>query len=903
MDEAEATLLLQEAVLCGDLARTAAVVLTLPADRRELAFLDTFARVEAVLGDYADEVHAALLLARVVATPDAGAAAADLGEPAAALIDQHVLSLGLSDRIPTWIAEVVWHLGEEISDLTDHRLVTIETLCAGWNLHRPTAPGYLFALASALGAADAHGDGELSDLLMADSGICELVPALLGHSGVGRVMETGSWGPAIANASRAGLIDRDTLLDLSLAHRASDRAEDLHFFLILHEELLPDNAEMSARVDAYERLLADERDQVTASVAYGLYRRDEKSPLPVGLMVAITRAIFATRQEKLITRQVTWLRQAAARNPATAGRLAVALLEGLATADGALLQPGLDAVVAMLADADDDALAALRAPLARVVSTMPADAAALAAECLGPALDRTAVARATSDRAAGERAASERGPGDRAGRRAAHRAPVPAQASSIESTGHDVQNLGNHLPAARNVGVPHSSAHLARAEDQPASFVIPPLPAKVRTLAGLTELAGAYLVDLDPLLGEFVLDALAAIAGADLTATRAALAPLLPAIEDVSWADHAPDSGLWLGEHSILAALARLALPAEHPVHDQQWRVPDGPQGCLTRRTQEVLSRAQAGQTVELLATPTAVTGALDPAVLVERIGTLAQTGSSGWPMDVEQAFLRAHGAEVPTDVIASLSELTTPLALRAERRLRQGVLARPPLRVTLPNLETGTGPSIEVGPAPVRDEDGPLTRQALSLEGTIEAQPGTALLVLMALPHHRELAAAHLMAPLSDPTRRQLMDDLRALALLGAARGRTSDATPLVLLFGAAQRHAADRPAAVSAIESLAVGSFDSEGCGHVWKRTAVMPRLFLGDVAATLAAVELNERTAWLLSHLAGAARAAAEQTGSSAVAPLAALQSAAEALLNTESGDAHPHGDGSAVAVAAH
>lgn len=833
MEEAEVVLLLEDALLCADLPRAAGLALQYPVEYRDPIFARTLNRVEKVLRDYPDDVHAGLLLLRAIATSDAGAAAVELGEPAAHLIDHRVLSLSLADRIPTWISELVWHLGEEVVDGTDHRLVTIETLCAEWGLHRPTAPRYLFALASALGGADAQGEGALAELLVADPDICAMIPPLLAASGVGRVMATGSWASAIASASRAGLIDRDTLLDLSLAQRGHDRAEDMQFFLVLHEELEPDNAEMSARVDAYERLLADDRQPVALAAAVGLYRRDERRPLPTSLLVNITRTLFSRQEPKLSSRHIGWLRGAVLRNPRSAGRLAVALIEGMATADRTLVEQSLDAVVAMLDVADIDAVDAVRAPLARAVSALPADIASVAAERIGLQLDYS-----VQDRA-GRHAAPGKYSGDRAA----------AQSSRVARPG----------------------------------FTLPALPQRAKTLTDLAALTRDYLADLDPLFGEFVLDGIAALAGADLAATAEALAPLAPVLEGVSAADDTSDPGAWLGERPVLAALARLALPDNHPVHDHSWRVPAGPSGCLTRRAQEVLSRALAGQTQELLATPTTITGVVDPLVLAHRVRRLAAVASSGWPMDVEQALLRAHATHIEPTAIVALSEVNSPLSLRAERRLRQGVLARPTVQVT---WSEGTSPRVTIGPPPPRPDDGPLTRQAFSLG---EATAGAALTVLMTLPHHRELAAAHLVVPLADTDARHLSEDLRALALLGSAFGRTADATAVSLLFGAAQKHNDDRPAAVAALDRFALTWFDVEGCAEVWPSAATRSDIDLDRVATTLSELTPSKRSARLVWHLAGAARRAAEETGNPLITRLAAVEAAAGTVIGVPSGGA--------------
>ncbi len=819
---------LEDALLCADPARAAGLVLPIPLDRREATFRPTFARVQGTLADYPTSVHAALLLIRAMASTDAAQAAAELGEQDAAGLDQRVLTLALADRLPTWIAELIWHLGEEVCDAADHRLVTIETLCVEWGLPRPSAPDYLFALVSALGDADAsHGGGALAALLSADPGLCELIPDLLAAPGVGRVFARGSWAQAIAEVSSAGLIDRDSLLDLTLIHRTSDELDHQRWFHELHRELDPSDAEMMARSDAYLRLLADPQPEVKAAVIAGLYQRDARRPLPLDLVTQATSIILEAGSSAMVKAHLAWLKGAAQRHPGSAGSLALALSEAFGSADQTLVTGSLDAVLAILDVADIDVIEGIAEPLRQAASQLPPVLAERAVRAWGP------LATAGTGRSA---------------RRQADTPAIGTTSSTAAGAACSNELAAATAPITARLEAPRHKA------PRPA-FVRPDsAPGRARTLPELAAAAEAFLVELDPQLGEVVLDAVAALAGRDLGATRAALAGLHGLLADAVQAGDQAEPALWLGERPVLAVLARLALPADHAVHGYAWRTPPGPIGCLTMRAQEVLSRALAGGTQELLALPTEASGEISPEALVQRIAAAAETGSAAWPMDVEQALLRAHrdlDNATLTEVVSALARINSRLARSVERRLRLGVLARPAIKV---GFEAGR-PRV-IASTLTRQQDGQLTRQAFDLSLVSSyAVEGSALVALMALPHHREVTSAYLIGPLCASERRQLIQNLRALSLLGDARGRTGDATAAALLFGACLHAPEDRSAAVAALCRLTEDWFDAQACGRLWA-TAIdaCPWLDLTKLAATLRDVvrqTSDPRLVWALLH----------------------------------------------------
>ncbi|MFV0460735.1 MAG: hypothetical protein ACK5MT_18420 [Actinomycetales bacterium] len=860
----ERELYLEDALLHGDAARAAGYALSVPLEDRDSAFDPVLDRVALVLPDYPDSVACSLALLRAVCTEDAADAAAELGEPAVTGIDQRVFSLAMSDRLGTWIADVVWHLSEDVLGMTDHRLVLIETLCEDWRLARPTTDTYLFALSSALGAAaEAHGDGALSALLSGDPSMCAVIPGLLASPGAGQVLSSGPWAEAITDAAAAGMIDRSTLIDLVLQHRPAEEPEQMRWFLQLHELLDPSNDEMLARDDAYLRLLADPRPEVVAAVADALYRRDASTPLPIQLLTRMSSTIFESGTPGTIVRHIDWMRSVAERKPEVAGQLAVALREGF-TAGEAVRGHCVDAVIAILDLADIDVVEGICEPIARAASTLlPQEAVRVFQALPASARDRYGAMLPSTP------------------------AHEPA-GRGLDAPTHAEEFTSGPRPAARN-GPPHHHARDAAHPDadtatspargrrraprrRAAVTAGAPLPGPARTLDHLAVLCEEYLHDLDPMLAEYVLDGVAALVGDDLDAARTALVGITTTLEAAADAALAGEPGRWLGERPALALLVGLLLPADHPVQEIGWRAPQGPAGCMTLRAKEILSRVRSGAATALLSLPTEPTGAIDPAALAERVAAFAESSRTAWPLDIEQALLRAHGTQIEADVFARLSRVASPLARTIEHALRQHVPSRPAVRVRL----TGERPQVTTTSVQ-RPTDGPLTRHAFDVRVLPDgSHDGLALAALYTLPHHREVAAAYLLGPLSDRDVRPTVEDLGALGLLGQASGRISVATATSLLFGACLPHEHDRQATVAALSALVNGpGFDLEGTALEWSRALpVEPRLDLAAMAETLRATAdtpAGAAAAWELAN--ACAEAATVQVGIRQLAELCA------------------------------
>ena len=371
-------------------------------------------------------------------------------------------------------------------------------------------------------------------------------------------------------------------------------------------------------------------------------------------------------------------------------------------------------------------------------------------------------------------------------------------------------------------------------------------------LRQLAHAAHEYLFALDAHLGELLMDGVAALAAPDPQATREALQDVRRQMADLEPQLLGPDGGVWLGERPVLALLLCLALPDDHPVQEVAWVAPPGPPGCLTLRALEVRDQVRAGQRRRLLALPTGPTGRVDPDVLAQRLRRMAQDGTAPWPLDLEQAVLRARtpdgdGAGIGT----ALARVPSEAARVVEQQMHQEgprtpvfELARVPEgspqfpvgrrvagRTLVHPQETETSPA-----------DGPLAEHAFDT-GRLWAElcsgrtAGRALTVLMALPHHREMAAAYLTAGLAGLGHQHSQDDLAALRLIATAGGRPHTAVALCLLYAAGSANVQARATVTEALQHLSLGSdLDRTSCGRVWARVLATGQVPLSRLAGTL-------------------------------------------------------------------
>lgn len=406
----------------------------------------------------------------------------------------------------------------------------------------------------------------------------------------------------------------------------------------------------------------------------------------------------------------------------------------------------------------------------------------------------------------------------------------------------------------------------ARAEAQLASPGSTPVAP--RDLRHLANAAREYLFALDPFLGEVVLDGAAALAALDPAATRRALAEVrgqLDGLDEIITGDQGP---VWLGERPVLALLGCLAFDEDHPIDDVVWAVPAGPPGALTMRCREVLDAIRAGHSRRLLALPTSATGAIDPEQLLVRLRCDAQAGRDLWPLDTEQALWRTKSTETTAQWLAELDGITCPAARWLYRRLKMEVRPRPvfsarkvPQESTpgLPVTRRTAGRWLAAPKRPVPWAlDGRLGTHTFDTDPLWAAfcagrASGAALIALMALPHHREMAASYLTAALADLRHRHNADDISALRLLASAQGRPHAATALCLLYAASSSSHTERAAAIETLQQFSLdGQLDGTTCGQVWAPVLANRSVPLEPLAATLEPLTSDVRQARLVWNM---------------------------------------------------
>ena len=758
----------------------------------------------------------------------------------------------LLDRSPAWLPDLVRRLVEEppTSVWDDSTWEVAEAVRSAIGLPRPTTAPYLTGLLDRLRG----GWDDVLDLpaaLRAAPDLVALLPAVLDLPDVGGRLSLRdhqlvtpadgvgvervpapveqTWAGALVALTGAGLLDRAALLDqvLDVLLRGG-RSEHVAWFLGLHARLAPDVDELALRVRSWVRLLCDGTGSSPAVAGTVLRELDEAGRLDLDTALEAATGGLARPTKALAVAQLAWLERLAARTPERRDDVLRAVLDGFDHERR---------------DVQERALAAVR----RIAAAAP------------PPPSLLCEVRA----------------------RAATLAPtVRAEATDL-------------LGAAAQVAV----------EDVPVPVgPLPPADGPVRDVGTLVEVVAHHLETGDLRAGERALDGLAAFAGRDRTALVAALAPLRDRIGPEP--EHGPAFG-YVPVAGLLHALvdrppSRWGRLLRAPRSAADWQDPPGPAGCLSARAREVARHALAGRTQRLLALPASVTGGTELAVVVELLEGIEAAGAVPWLCDLEQAWLRLPRSSPDPALLTRLARLRSPGARRLHTALT-GPLPEPRVRLaTVPATVAHHGydaPAVHAG-APVvevlppssaapgsllsRATDGTDLPQRAGREGW-EGERTDGLPALLALPAHREVAAAHLVTEGVWTDRRWADRARECLALLPHAEGPTGPATGLALAYASGSGDAMTRTATVDALlgfaargglEPAAVGA----SLGALLGSGAVKP----GRVAPVLAEVARGpspaRRLAWHVLQAALPQVLASGRRGSADLLAVAAETAAA-------------------------
>ncbi|MGW1172626.1 DUF7824 domain-containing protein [Kitasatospora sp. NPDC002543] len=623
------------------------------------------------------------------------------------------------------------------------------------------------------------------------------------------------WTEAIGELAAAGVVDRVELLDRCLARLLrGGKAADQRAFLEVLRALDPTPEEYTARVRDVVALL-DGLSTLAGHAQEVLAGLDEAGLIEPEVLTEASAVVLFRAEKKLVRAQLAWLDRAARRAPERSGPVVLAAADAFGHPDAALQERALNVVARHLKTAGEAVLADLRS----------------AAGALNPAHHRRA--------------------GELFG------APVGGDEDDPDT------GWNEFLPPA----------------PEPR-----PLGAPIGSAGELAEELSALLAAREPGVADFerVLDGLVRLSHLD----RAALAEAVEPVRRVHpW--HGPTSWGDCSPRDILHVVAGVADGAP------QWKLWDhiggkgraklrGPRttvhgAVLAARLEEVAGQVVQARLPYLLATPTDATGALDAAVLVERLAGYEAADVTPGQADLSQALLRVGPADAA--VLRAAEDLTSPVGRRLAHWLRTGGLPGQPSERVL--FAPGKGlrrtnvhgdrwweeieriavsqPGIGSGPSGPGRERLPREFRAL-LEGT-EPSVARARTVydwswrpvahwFAMLPWHREELAARWLDPFAEGADRDERGAGRHLPLLAEAGGPAGLALHLALAYGLGARHGEDRTAAVDALLVLAArgdldGALLGRELGALVACGTVMPARLAA--ALTMAAETGARATVW--------------------------------------------------------
>jgi Family of unknown function (DUF6493) len=755
-----------------------------------------------------------------------------------------VLRVLRARQVP-WLPELTQRLAARLgtSEWDDDRWRLVAELVTSTGLRRielPTTDGFVLGW-----ARSRRPDGRLVDTLAEDPFFDALAPHLLEVDGIGGLFAwsaskwmppEASWPLALAALAAAGRLERARLLDRCVGRLLQGgSAAELGGFLLLHEALDPTLEEVAARSRDYSRLLADGPSRVAQVAQRVLRRLDDAGRLDLDRLLAVSRAVLFRPERQLVRGQLSWLDRVARRQQERAGAVTAAVAVAFAQEAAELQARAVSVVLRHARHADEAAMDELLAAAA----SLPADLAQRVAAALG--------------------------------------SPLPV----------------NQAPPALLAPTPRE------------------LPPPIGTPAELAEELAAFFEGastVDSVALERLLAALVALAHRDRAALADGLGPVLARNRIQSWLPTDPVPIAFVNEFQQLgwAVLAAVAPPARRVLvrgfmeaiwgagerrRRGAWLVAPGPRLVLLYRLHEIASGlGQPSSPPLLVATPSSVTGHLDPAELVVRLERAATEGWEPWEYDLQQALLRLPRAP-DTAATARARQLPTPAGRRLFAWLSDGGLADPQVsrvvrtvrgRRWLPGVVRPVTDEVAGVFATVTPTSGPAYPEALpaSLRAARRLLPRrrpplAALLCELPeperwqrwhlggwqhcwpalLPSHRDVVAAQLQPWLASlPVGARGAGQV--LPILAEADGPVGPALTLALTYGLGARDPVDRAAAVDALLVLASRQqLDGPVLGRELAALLALDLLQLGRIVPALRDAARSGATAEVWAAVAAA------------------------------------------------
>ncbi|MEU0541667.1 DUF6493 family protein, partial [Nocardia sp. NPDC005978] len=170
-------------------------------------------------------------------------------------------------------------------------------------------------------------------------------------------VQHGSWPHALNELSRAGVVDREELhtCTLNALLRADGRASDTTSRLNVLVALRAEPAECAVRAETYARLLAESHSTVAGHAQGVLIALHEAGSYSAADAVALSDAVFARPEKKLVRAQLSWLERIVRAEPEHISAAVRLWAELAATIEDATLRARAEKLVTRyLPEADDE---------------------------------------------------------------------------------------------------------------------------------------------------------------------------------------------------------------------------------------------------------------------------------------------------------------------------------------------------------------------------------------------------------------------------------------------------------------------------------------------------------------------------------------------------------------------